>query len=70
MMFCRIHCFLWLMVIIQYEHLFCNAEQFRFYTEPSGQVCFWQGFAPFCFIGSGCPTRTTNMKTSKSGDGD
>ncbi len=54
-----------LMLIIEY----CNTEEYRMYSEPSGRVCFWQGHAPFCFIGSGCPTRTTNMKTSKFGDG-
>ncbi|UJR18760.1 hypothetical protein I4U23_005666 [Adineta vaga] len=54
-------------VIKQLSHQL--AKKFRLYSEPSGQVCFWQGYAPFCFIGSGCPTHTTNMETSKFGDG-
>ena len=58
-----------LLIIIEYHYFPCSAEKHRIYSEPSGQVCFWQGDAPFCFIGSGCPTRTTNMKISKFGDG-
>jgi hypothetical protein len=58
-----------LMSIVVYQNSFCIGEKYRVYTEPSGRLCFWQGNAPFCFIGSGCPTRTTNMKIDKSGDG-
>ncbi|CAF1054433.1 unnamed protein product [Adineta steineri] len=63
------HYFVLLMILIEYKNLFYNTEEYRLYSESSGQVCFWQGYAPFCFIGSGCPTRTTNMETSKFGDG-
>jgi hypothetical protein len=66
----RRHCLLLLMVIIEWHYYFCIAEKHRVYSEADGQLCFWQGYAPLCFIGSGCPTRTMNMKTSKFGDGE
>ncbi|CAF0844807.1 unnamed protein product [Adineta steineri] len=58
-----------LMGMIICQHSLCIADKFRVYEQPSGQLCYWQGDAPFCFIGSGCPIRTTNMGSSKFGDG-
>lgn len=60
---------LFLMAMVALQHSFCIEETYQVYKEPSGKLCFWQGDAPFCFIGSGCPTRTTTMKKSKFGDG-
>jgi len=51
------------------ENRFSMGDEFRTYKESSGKLCYWQGDAPFCFIGSGCPIRTTNMGSSKTGDG-
>lgn len=58
-----------LMIVVTYQYSFCFADKFRAYKEPDGRLCYWQGDAPFCFIGSGCPIRTTNMGSSKFGDG-
>ena len=51
------------------QQLPCTADKYRVYTKSNGQLCFWQGDTPFCFIGSGCPTHTTVLNSSKSCDG-
>lgn len=73
--------FLMIMVVIVYYIVLCSptkqiykefsyaGTKYRFYLESSGRKCFWNGEAPFCFLSSSCPTRTTTMKSDKSGDG-
>ena len=51
------------------QQLSCSAGKFRVYAESNDQLCIWQGIAPFCFIGSGCPINSTVVKSSKFGDG-
>lgn len=52
-----------------YDDFLYAGTRYRFYLEPSGHKCFWNGKAPFCFLSSGCPTRTTTVEINKTGDG-
>lgn len=52
-----------------YKEFSYAGRNYRFYSESSNRKCFWNGEAPFCFLSSACPTRTTSMKVDKSGDG-
>ena len=61
--------FILLIATALFQQLPCTADKYRIYHESNGQVCIWQGNAPFCFIGSGCPINSTVVKTSKFGDG-
>jgi len=66
------HHMCWLLllsILFSFGQCFVQREEHRIYLEPSGQRCFWQGEAPFCFVGSGCPTRTMTVKKSSFGDG-
>ncbi|CAF3456276.1 unnamed protein product [Rotaria sp. Silwood1] len=59
-----------LTIIITYQGCCCKSISLRVYHESSGVDCIWQGDAPFCFIGSGCPLKMTTVKTDKYGDSD
>lgn len=59
-----------LILIVIIQQSFSAEETYKIHEDPSGKLCFWQGDAPWCFIGSGCPTRTMTMKKDKSGDGE
>ena len=57
-------------ILTCYDFRCRSTHVLRVYHEASGVKCIWQGDAPFCFIGSGCPLNMTTMKVDKWGDGD
>ncbi|CAF2867960.1 unnamed protein product [Rotaria sp. Silwood2] len=59
-----------LTILITYQRCCCKSISLRVYHEPSSDDCIWQGDAPFCFIGFGCPLKMIPVKTDKQGDGD